>query len=1200
MPKWTDAQKKAISQRGCNLLVSAAAGSGKTAVLVERIIRLVTEDMVDIDKLLIVTFTNAAAGEMRERILLALMEEIEKGGENEEKLRRQISLLTKSHITTVHSFCINVVRRHFHLIDIDPAFKIGDTTELQIMLQDILEELLETEYEKGHEDFIRLVESFGGNRNDINLENLILKIYSFIQSKPYPEEWLREMVEMFNLSQEELENSVWIQTIIDSIKIDLSGAKDLVNEAIKVCLRPNGPESYLDALRNDLKNIESLEKTLVYEGIASFNQLLSTISHDKLKRVSKDVDEELKKEAAKLRDSYKAIVDGTFKKDVFNKSTELYLAEINDLYPVMKYLYYLVVEFSQMYTNKKIDKGIIDFSDLEHYTLRILESEEVREEYRSKFEYIFVDEYQDSNIVQETIINRMKRDNNLFFVGDVKQSIYRFRLADPSLFLEKYISYVNDASGLNKRIDLSKNFRSRKEILDGVNFIFKNIMSEKLGEVEYDEAAFLYEGAKYERHRDGDIPIEIDIIEKNTDGLEDLDEELEEMAIIEVEARIIANRIKELIEKTTYDVKSESFRKIEYKDIVILLRTMKNWASIFNEVLKNESIPVYSDDNAGYLDALEIKIFLNFLSIIDNKRQDIPLLSVMRSPIGGFTTEELISIRASNKGTSYYSAIESYIQSNEDNLSNKLCSFLDNLNKWADESRYFKLDEFIWRLMIDTGYYHYFGAMPGGMQRQANLRILVDRACEFDKSSSNGLFNFIRFIEKLKSNSGDMGTAKTLGENENVVRIMSVHKSKGLEFPAVILAGLGKQFNLMDARDDILIHKDLGLGPKYVDVKSRRYTNTLPQIAIKKKVKLESLSEEMRILYVALTRAKDRFILVGSVRDVPKESKKWCKETNLYYLSNSKNYLDWICNSLVKHSNGGILRELAGIEEGNENIYEDEAKEETSFKINILSRKDIYMEEKSEPISKKELRHKLENFNSYSPTLHKEEIEKRFNWSYEHNNSINIPSKMSVSDIKKSSFKSIEALNYKIPSIVKMPKFLEGKKPFTKAEVGTIIHFVMQHLSLKNGLDRESIEKKVDEMVIEELLTEEEAKVVDVEKILNFYKSPIGLRLLSSKSISRETPFVLNKKAPEILDIQDCSENLLIQGIIDCYFEEDNELVLIDYKTDYILEGDLENMVEKYRGQMMLYKEALERITERKVKEIYIYSFELNKEVKVE
>lgn len=1196
MPKWTDAQSDAITQRGCNLLVSAAAGSGKTAVLVERIIRLVTEDEVDIDKLLIVTFTNAAAGEMRERILLALMEEIEKGGDREEKLRRQISLLNKSHITTVHSFCINVVRRHFHLIDIDPAFKIGDTTELQIMLQDVLEELLETEYEIGDENFIRLVESFGGNKNDIKLETLILRIYSFIQSKPYPEKWLEEMVEMFNMSRDELEKSIWVETIKDSIKIELSGAKDLLNEAIKVCNRESGPASYLDTLGSDLQNIVRLEDALNKDDIASFNKCLETITHDRLKRVSKDVDEELKKEATKLRNNYKAIIDKSLKKDIFSKSAESYLSEINDLYPVLKYLYHLVVEFSKIYTSKKLEKSIIDFNDLEHYALKILENQEVMEEYRNKFDYIFVDEYQDSNIVQETIINRMKRDNNLFFVGDVKQSIYRFRLADPSLFLEKYNSYVNDESKMNKRIDLSKNFRSRKEILDGVNFIFENIMSEKLGEINYDKAAFLYEGAVYGRHSDNDIPIQLDIIEKRIDGIEDLDEELEEMASIEVEARIVANRIKELMNRTTYDVKTEKFRNIQYKDIVILLRTMKNWASVFNEVLISENIPVYTDDSAGYLDALEIKIFLNFLSIIDNKMQDIPLLSVMRSPIGGFTTEELIRIRATNKGCSYYEAVESYIKIKNDDLHHKLTNFLDNLNSWAEEARYSKLDEFIWMLMLETGYYHYFGAMPGGIQRQANLRILVDRACEFDKSSFNGLFNFIRFIEKLRSSSGDMGTAKILGENEDVVRIMSVHKSKGLEFPVVIFSGLGKQFNLTDIKDDILIHKDLGLGPKYVDVTKRRYTSTLPQAAIRKKVKLESLSEEMRILYVALTRAKDRLILIGSVNDVQKESKKWCRESNLYYLSNSKCYLDWICNSLAKHSDGGTIRELASIE----NEYEDAINDDKIWSIQILNRKDVSLGHGYNNLYKKEFRNTLDNFNDYSPTCLNEEVDRRFKWEYEYNNSINIPSKMSVSDIKKVSFKSIDTLTYKIPSIVKMPKFLEGKKPFTKAEIGTIIHFVMQHLNLSIPIEKEFIEKKIDEMVIEELLTEEESKVVNIDKIIRFYRSSLGKRLLSSNNIKRETPFVLKKKASEVISgLIDCNENVLIQGIIDCYFEEDDGLVLVDYKTDYILEDNFDKLIDKYKVQLLLYKEALEKITGRIVKETLIYSFELDKEVKV-
>lgn len=1194
MPKWTDAQIDAIKSRGQNLLVSAAAGSGKTAVLVERIIRLVIEDMVDIDKLLIVTFTNAAAGEMRERILSALMEAAENGGENEEMIRRQITLLNKSHITTVHSFCINVLRRHFHLIGIDPTFKIGETTELQIMIQDSLEELLETEYEKGHESFINLVESFGGNKNDAKLEDLILKIYYFIQSKPYPEEWLKDMVQMFNMTEDELEDSIWMETIKDSIIIDLSGAKELINGSIKACNKANGPTVYLEALENDLQNIKSLEECLKKHGISVFNERLEGITHDRLKRVPKDVNEELKDEVQKLRNSYKDIIDKSLKKEILGKSMDRYLSEINDLYPMMEYLYNLIAEFSRMYSNKKLEKGIIDFNDLEHYALKILENEEVRLEYRNKFEYIFVDEYQDSNIVQETIVNRIKRENNLFFVGDVKQSIYRFRLADPTLFLEKYNTYIKEESGLNKRIDLSQNFRSRKEILDGVNYVFKNIMSEELGELKYDEEAFLYEGAKYENHNDGTTPIEIDIIEKKTNGIEDLDEELEEMQSIEVEARIIASRIKGLIGKKTYDAKAEEFKEIEYKDIVVLLRTMRNWAPIFNEILMKENIPVYTDDSMGYFDALEIKMFLNLLSIIDNKRQDIPLLSVMRSSMWGFTTEELIDIRVSKKEGSYYNAIQSYIENNEDGLKEKLNYFINTIDKWAEEARYSRLEEFIWKLMIDTGYYHYIGAIPGGIQRQANLRILVDRASQFDRSSSNGLFNFIRFIEKLKRSSGDMGTAKTLGENENVVRIMSVHKSKGLEFPIVICAGLGKQFNFMDTRDDILIHKDLGLGPKYVDILNRRYTGTIPQLAIKKRVKVESLSEEMRILYVALTRAKDRLILVGSVNDASKEANKWCRETNLYYLSNSKNYLDWILNVLSKHETGKTIRELASLD----NEYD--TSEDLNISIRILNRKDIDINVGSERISKKELRSKLENF-VCSSSNYKEEIQKRFDWSYKHMNSINIPSKMSVSDITKASFKSIEALSYNTPSIVKMPKFLEGEKPFTKAEIGTIMHFVMQHINLDEDIKKETIEKRIEKMVIEDLLSEEEAKVVNVEKILKFYQGPIGLRLLASSNVKREVPFVLKKKASDVIDgLLDCNEYVLIQGIIDCYFQDKNSLILVDYKTDYVLEDNLEDIIYKYKGQMMLYKEALEKITDNVVDEIYIYSFELDKEVKVQ
>ncbi|MGF7056446.1 helicase-exonuclease AddAB subunit AddA [Brassicibacter mesophilus] len=1196
MPKWTEAQNDAIVSRDCNLLVSAAAGSGKTAVLVERIIRLIIEDKVDIDRMLIVTFTNAAAGEMRERILQALAEEIEKGNSNEQHLRRQITLLNRASITTVHSFCISVVRRNFHLIGIDPTFRIGDSTELKVIIQEVLEEVLESEYEKGNENFISLVESFGGNKNDLKLEELILKIYFFIQSKPKPYEWLRESVYKFSMSKEELEDSDWIKTIKDNIKIELSGAKDLINEALRVANGINGPIEYAESLNSDLNNVYDLENTLYKYDIEEFGKKLSSITHERLKRVSKDVDEALKKEAQKLRDKYKEVIEKSLKAGIFSKGVDKYLAEINYLFPAMDYLYELIQSFSKLYSEKKLEKGILDFNDLEHYTLKILENEEIREEFRKKFDHIFVDEYQDSNIVQETILNQIKRDNNMFFVGDVKQSIYRFRLADPSLFLDKYNSYFRNENSLDKRIDLSQNFRSREEILQGINYIFKNIMSTDLGEVEYDENASLYKGADYEPAVDS--PIELNIIEKEVEELENVDEELQEMGDIEVEARIIASKIKEFIKQQTYDAKEKRYKDIIYRDIVILLRATKNWGSVFNEILLMEGIPVYIDDSNGYFDVLEIKVFLNLLNIIDNKRQDLPLLSVMRSSIGGFTTDELIKIRISYKNGSYYDAVEHYINSNNDNLSDKLSKFANTIDYWAEEARYLKLDEFIWKLMIETGYYYYVGAMPGGIQRQANLRILVDRACQFDKTSINGLFNFIRFVDKLKSSSGDMGTAKIIAENENVVRIMSIHKSKGLEFPVVICAGLGKGFNMMDTRDDILLHKDLGLGPKFVDIEKRKYTETLPQIAIKKKMKIESLSEEMRVLYVALTRAKDRLLLYGTVRNISRESKKWCKDSSLYYLSNSKNYLDWICNCLAKHNDGDLIRKMAGFEEIKSSVVSDD---KSHWNIKILNRMDIIKQEADNISAEQANRERLKNFIYINPTDLKGEIDRRFEWKYKHPSSIEIPSKMSVSEIKKASFNQIEDITYRIPSLVKMPKFLEGKKPFTQAEKGTIIHFIMQHLRLGDNMDRNFIEQQIDDMIIHELLTEEEAKVIDIDKLVTFYQSDIGMRILASSNVNREKPFVLRKKAVDVIQgIDECDEDVLIQGIIDCYFTEDDGHILVDYKTDYVVDGDEKSIVDKYKVQMLLYKEALERITNKQVKEMFIYSFELGREVRVD
>ncbi|QIB26361.1 helicase-exonuclease AddAB subunit AddA [Caloranaerobacter azorensis] len=1194
MPNWTSDQLSAIKLRDKNLLVSAAAGSGKTAVLVERIIRIITEDKIDIDRLLIVTFTNAAAGEMRERILDALTKKLEEDGEDE-YIRKQISLLNKASITTLHSFCRDVVKRNFHLVDIDPKFRIGDETELSIIRQEVLDEILEKEYEKENEYFIKLVEGYGRDKEDIKLRELILKIYYFIQSKPYPERWLEESIEMFNVEKEELEKSKWIKTIKDILYIELDGAKHMINNAIETCKKINGPVEYLDALYDDMQNIDSLEKGLS-NSLQNFFDEINGIKHKKLKSIKGDrkleVSEENKEKVKKLRNDYKKIIDSIKNKMITNdiESNARYLKEI---YPIMKYLYRIVIDFGEMYRNRKLERGILDFNDLEHYTLKILENEDIQREYQNKFRYIFVDEYQDSNIVQETILNCIKRDDNLFLVGDVKQSIYRFRLADPSLFIEKYNTFSKNIEDVNVRIDLSKNFRSRQEILEGVNYIFKKIMSSKLGEIDYTEDAYLYKGLDFGEIWDSSI--EIDIVEKDTSEL-DIDEELEELTDIEVEANIIVSKIKELIGKKTYDPKKQEFRDIMYKDIVILLRTTKNWASIFTEVLLKEGIPVYSDDNTGYFESLEIKIFINLLKLIDNKRQDLLLLSVMRSSIANFSIDDLIAIRVNKREGAFYNALEEYIDTKDDELKHRLVKFIEKLDKWAEESKFMKLDEFIWKLLRETNFYYFVGSMPGGKQRQANLRILVDRASQFEKTSINGLFNFIRFIDKLTKSSGDMSAAKTIGENENVVRIMSIHKSKGLEFPVVICAGLGKKFNLMDTREDILLHKDLGLGPKFIDLDKRIYIETLPLIAIREKMKLESLSEEMRILYVALTRAIDKLILLGSVKNINNRSLKWCDGASLYNLTKSNCYLDWIMSALSEHRDGILIHQLAGLETDENTLDSHNSK----WKINIIDRSSILMEKNDELMKRKEILKRLKYFKLEKSSEYRDIINLRFNWEYKQAEAVEIPSKLSVTDIKNLSFKNIKNAVVKTPSLIKKPRFLESKKGFTRAEKGTIMHFMMQHLSFNDNMSEQYIKQQIDDMVERKLLTEEEAKVIDISKILNFFKSSIGQRIISAEKLYKEVPFVLRKKAKEIIkDVNGCDEELLIQGVIDCYFEEGNEFVLVDYKTDFVYGGYLENIVKKYKVQLELYKEALEKITGKKVKESYLYLFDLNKEVRV-
>ncbi|KDR94716.1 DNA helicase/exodeoxyribonuclease V, subunit A [Peptoclostridium litorale DSM 5388] len=1190
MNRWTSDQKAAIDQRGSNLLVSAAAGSGKTAVLVQRIIDIVTIDKIDIDKFLIVTFTNAAAGEMRERILSALSKKIEEDGSNSAHIRKQITLLNKAFITTMHSFCIDVVRSHFHMVDIDPSFRIADTTESSIIIQETLEDLLEREYEKADEEFISLVESFGGNREDIKVQELMLSIYYFIQSQPYPLKWLEESIDGLDIDEEGFEGSPWGAEIKKGIRVELMAARDMLSQAHSICnMDPlKSPAEYREAIECDIENVESLISSLE-SGLSKLCNDISDISHKRLASIrgsrKDEIDDELREKAKGLRDQYKAIVD-SIKSDFEGRSVKEHANELRLMYPAMKKLSLMVGDFDRLYSKHKLEKGLLDFNDLEHYTLKILEDEGVRRELSRKFEYIFIDEYQDSNIVQETIVERIKREDNLFMVGDVKQSIYRFRLADPNLFIQKYENYKKDAKSRDMRVDLSMNFRSRPDILSAVNFIFKSIMSKELGEVEYDEHARLNPGAKF---ADCEYPsVEIDVIRKNGED-EQVDAEIEELSTIEVEARFAAKKIKSLIGKRTYDPKKGEYREIQYKDIVVLLRTIKNWAPSFKEVLREEGIPVYSDDTGGYFDVIEIQIFLNLLRLIDNKMQDIPMISVMKSPIGGFAIEDLINIRIGKNGISYSKAVME-CANEEGELSKKVQEFLSKIERWAEDALILRLDEFIWKLLVETGYYYYVGAMPSGEQRQANLRILVDRAAQFENSSINGLFNFIRFVDKLLKSNADMGSAKILGENENLVRIMSVHKSKGLEFPVVIIAGLGKRFNLRDSSSDVLLHKELGAVPKYVDYQKRIYKKTLAQTAVKKRMDIESLSEEMRILYVAMTRAVDRLIMMGSVGNIENACKKWCTPINPYMLSKASSHIDWICSAVSRHEDAGQIRCIAGMDD---TCDIDSSK----FKVSILDRTDINIEESFKEERLREYKELLYSQDMQRPGEYDDIINSRFSWEYPHRNAEKIPSKMSVTQLADANIKTI---GYNIPPLVKKPMFMEEKRSFGAAERGTILHFAMKNIDIHRARSENEIDSQLEEMVLKELLNEEEKGQIDILKIKGFFESEIGMRIKKSKKVFREAPFVMKKSAEDIIEgLQECGDNILIQGIIDCYFQEGESMVLVDYKSDKIEYGLEAQRAQSYREQLGLYSEAIEKITGKSVAEGYIYFFETGKEVRI-
>ena len=1199
---WTDEQTQAINEKNSNILVAAAAGSGKTAVLVERIIRKVVDEGTDINKLLVVTFTNAAASEMRERVLDAIYKKLD-GNPNDEKLLRQITLLNKASICTIDSFCLEVVRNNFYeLENIAPNFRIADTTEIGLLKQEVIEDIFEKKYENEDEDFSKLIHTYTSYRDDTPLKDLILKIYNYIQSNPFPEKWLNEKVEMFNIGnnlEDDFSTTQWGKVLLKEMEDELVDGISFLKSAAKILEINPDLEKFSQTIRNDIDMLNVLKNNLnSWDKAYEINTNLKFVTWPRNK-----VDSLEKDEAKSIRDSVKEnlkVLDNILVCDSRTANQDIF-----DMYSILVKLKDIILEFGEEFSKRKREKNIVDFQDVEHFALKILIKEkdgeiipsDIAKKYQEKYQEIAIDEYQDSNLVQEYILNSVSKGNNIFMVGDVKQSIYKFRQAMPELFISKYKSYKTKANKTNDddlKIQLFKNFRSRENVLYFTNLIFQDIMSDTLGDIEYNEDEYLNLGADYPEEKQN-LNTEIDVIDLSDEdvelNIENVNEEkLEEedrIENVELEARFVANKIKELVESKfqVWDRKEETYRDIKYRDIVILLRSTSSPAPVYEEELLNLEIPVFSDSSQEYLDSIEIQTIMSLLKIIDNPMQDIPLVCVLRSYIGKFTDNELVKIRLTDSYDNFYTCMQKAIIDVDGDLKEKIQNFFDNLDKWRKEKEYLALDELIWKIYSDTRYYNYVGLMPNGDLRQANLKMLFQKAKDYESSNFKGLYNFINFIDKLKISSGDMGSAKLIGENDDVVRIMSIHKSKGLEFPVVFLSSTGKQFNLNDLKEDVLLHQEMGIGAKYIDYDKQVKYDTLSKLAIKNKILLETLSEEMRILYVALTRAKEKLFIIGVTRDFKKDLEKIDSNIERYPKENGKinpilvkkckKYLDWIL--LVYQYEKNLCSDKVEL-----NTYKKKTLLNTLKKIDN-EEVDVLKELESKEANKGEL-NKISNI---------------LNYEYPNILDTTIPTKTAVTTLKQ--LESEEKILVEKEISLPKPKFLKDgeEEKITSAMKGTLMHLCLQKLDVKVEYDIGKINDLIEELEAKKIITTKEKEAINQNKILEFTKSNIWKELKTAKEIEKEKPFYINVPAKEIYK-ENTEENILVQGIIDLYYiDKDNNINLVDYKTDYIENGNEIELINKYKEQLYLYKKALEQVYKKEVKNTYIYSVYLNKIIKI-
>ena len=1284
--KWTPEQESAIiapkdsSLDNQTLLVAAAAGSGKTAVLVERIITRLKDmdNPLSVQELMVVTFTKAAAQEMSARIGLALAKAMESTDDAamQERLERQLNLLPSAHISTLHSFCQWVIRSYFYKLDINPTARIGNEAEMALLQQEVLADLLTKSYEEGLYNIYELADFFSDDKSDAGLTAKIMSLYNYAMSLANPDGWLRKALEPYKEAMTaNPSDTLWGQYMWDQHVAVIDRIRERLERMEQILLDPVGPHKWQNIYDNQLAALGMLSGAETWDDMGEACKHTDTFIKDRFNKLGEEVDPSLQAEFKSLgsqnKDDLKAMQAA-----VFTVPEATLQEQFKAQYPIIKGLVELTIAFHKAYRDMKQEQGIMDFSDLEHLCLALLvepgteddpQPSDVAKELQDTFKEIMVDEYQDTNGVQETIINLISRVDNRFYVGDVKQAIYSFRMADSSLFMEKYNTY-GGTDAVERRIDLAKNFRSHENILAATNFLFYQIMTEEAAELNYTEAESLIPGRIVEDAPEdwigGDVELQLLDVSKDTLSASESDEdEGGDPENNERELDFIIQKIKEIHgAKKKVQNPDGTFRQIEWRDFAILRRSLAGWGTRAVEAMRQAGIPAVVNERDGYFEAQEIQLLLALLSIIDNPEQDLPMAAVLHSGLVGLDANELGALRLSGEG-SLWSLIPTYAEEAQDE---RLLAFIGHMERWRTLSRRHGVTDLLWDIYESQDYVNYVGAMPNGLVRRANVLALYDRAKGYEASGFRGLFRFLRFVESLRDSNQDMPLANVVSEADNVVRLMTIHKSKGLEFPVVFLSGVQKGFNMMDLRSELLIDKNAGLGLKGYFPDIRVSFPTMPWFYVKDVKEAALKAEEQRILYVALTRARDKLIMTGHFKGFKNAKGKLSTLGELIknaasvegqqlptdIITQANTYLEWLIMGFTRHLDGGNPLRVAIEYEGP--TYFDLPDKKCRIKVEVHDGS-LYGDLDYKADIDETTINKVRELQAVNSVELPQEIIDRFNYTYPYSDATRRTAKISVSELKRrfqereleagtidtlnepivtvdtgakravsdtilgqaikldpKSSANVEAKNTNAAGLPiteasdvtvssdELANSVFGRKPqalqseedvLTGAQWGTLMHEAMQWLPLAQ-YTQASLTKELDTLVMKGTFTEEERNLLSDTSLYKFFSSDLGKRLINAKRIERELPFSMLFDGKRVYDTLEDGENLFLQGIIDTAFEEDGEWILVDYKTDRVKSG--EDLIKRYKIQMDLYKEALQRLTGMPVKASYIYSFRLH------